>query len=342
MSKENHDPKVEIATPTKPQDDARRPRRPIIEVVPEEDGERLALESGVTEPLPEHLEIINRSSGALGDEEWERRWDPEHKPSDAMLAQEHEANLQRRAEFEKQIRQRRAEHRESEDALAAVPAGGPKPSVHWLFQLVVTAIIAISIAPTLREDLFAPIEDNFWGWVAALSVGVALALTVVTVALWAHRKPNDLPPLMRRMGLFAGLLMVVGCVLLRLRSMESAGDALWALALMAIELAAVLFVEFQAAKLEGALKEWETCRSVEDGKARLRDSALAELERQVALCDEVQRKLDEHIRDIADRQPRFASREETIAAITNRKLNGYHIGIAKNRGFLLGTVRRSR
>lgn len=320
----------------------RHSRRPIIEVVPEEDGERLARESGVTEPLAEHLEIIKLSSEALGHEEWERRWDPENKPSDALLEKEYESNLSRRVDGEKQVRQRRADVREAEEAAAAVPPSGQKPSVHWLFIFVVVLVMAVSMAPTLREDLFASIEDGFWGWVCAVAVGAALAGIVVFVALWSHRRHEDLPPITRRVGLGAGLLMILGCVLLRLRSAEGFRDVVWATALMAIEVAAVLFVELQASKLESALKGWEARKSIEDEKLRMRDAAVAELRRQEALLSEVQGELDEHVRDIADRQPRFGSLEETIAAMNNRKLNGYHIGIAKNRGFLLGTVRRPR
>jgi hypothetical protein len=111
---------------------------------------------------------------------------------------------------------------------------------------------------------------------------------------------------------------------------------------MSIELGAILYLEGKAAKLTAATREWEARRKVEDGKLRLRDAAKAELDRQVAIRTGLQHLIDEHIRDIADRQPRFASREETVAAFIKLKLNAYHAALARNRGFLLGTVRRPR
>jgi hypothetical protein len=146
----------------------------------------------------------------------------------------------------------------------------------------------------------------------------------------------------RRLGFLAGSLMVICCAAMRLRSAEGVGDVIMALSLTGIELAAVLFLEYQASKFEVAMRSWEARRSVEEGKARLHDAAKVELERNLAARDKLQKLIDEHIHDIADRQPRFASLAETAAAFTKRILNGYHAGIARNRGFLLGTFRRSK
>jgi hypothetical protein len=187
MEPEKHLPNETPSTSVKPaEEDHRRPRRRVVEVDTRGDGFAFGLDSGDTEPQTEHIAALKLDGEALGNEDWERRWDPKSKPSDALLALEHEENLRRRAAADAQILQRSAEFRETVDALASVPAAGKKPASPGLFRTAVTLVIAISVSPTLREELFASIDDQLLGWGAAVGVGVCLALTIVSATMWIH------------------------------------------------------------------------------------------------------------------------------------------------------------
>lgn len=184
MTNKNPPPREPTDLPTKPEDESRRPRRLILEVNPEEKGMAIAIESGITEPLSEHIAALKMWGEPLGDAEWDGRWDPQNKPSDAMLAQEHDERLKKRPELDKLVRQRDAEYRESEAALADVPAAGTRPLASAKLQAVAILAISISLSPTLRDDFFASIENGLIGWTAALVVGATLASLVVGTALW--------------------------------------------------------------------------------------------------------------------------------------------------------------
>jgi hypothetical protein len=173
--------------PAKPEVASRRPHRRVLEVNLEEKGMALAIESGVTEPHPEHTQMLTGLAQSMSAEDWEDRWDPKGKPSDALLAEEHDRNIKERGEIEKQIRQRQAEHREAGDGLAAVAAAGDKPTISWSFKAVITLIMALSMSPTLRDELFASVEDNILGWMAAIGVGCCFGIAVVSATLLVHR-----------------------------------------------------------------------------------------------------------------------------------------------------------
>jgi hypothetical protein len=142
---------------------------------------------------------------------------------------------------------------------------------------------------------------------------------------------------MRLIGHLAGVAIVLGCAILRLRSVEGPSDYALALGLILIEIGAIVAIECEAAKLRKQTPPWDQRRHAEDLRERQRASALAELNRQVGLRDENERQIEAHIGEVADRQPRFATLDEAIAAVVARVLKGYHAGIAKNRGFILGT-----
>jgi low affinity Fe/Cu permease len=57
---------------------------------------------------------------------------------------------------------------------------------------------------------------------------------------------------------------------------------------------------------------------------------------------DLQAKIDEHLKYVESRSPRFRSLEEAVAAAIKAVRDGYFAGLAENRGYLVGSSRRAQ
>jgi hypothetical protein len=314
-----------------------RPRRYVNGF---EHGEDRALESGATESRPDDVEVLTRAGEALAREDWEERYDPASNPHDALREAEHGKDLKDRTKLEEAARFSAAEVREAEHAQGAVPPAGEKPQVPPPLLWFAGAVMALSVAPTFRDELFASVSDDVIGWTIAMIAAGFVAAMVVAFTLLGHQGHAEKPAWKRRQGLIAGVGVAAACAIMRLRSAEGFGDVSFAAALTILELAVVLFLEYRASLHEEALRAWHAAALPVEAASRVLAAAKARHERQLASLEEVKSRIHAHVEYVESRTPRFVSVEEAIAATVKTMLDGYHSGLAKNRGYLLGAPRR--
>lgn len=303
-------------------------------------GENRALESGATEARQDDIEILTRSGEALAREDWEEPYDPVNNPHDALREAEHTKDLKDRGKVEEATRFTAAEVREAEKAHGSIPSAGDRPRIPPVLLVVAALVMTLSVAPTFRDELFASVADDCLGWLVALAAALCAATMVVVFTLYGHHGPDEGPRWKKRQGLIAGVGVAVACAIMRLRSADGLGDISFAAALTILELAVVLFLEHRASLHDDAMRAWQLRSLPVEAASQVLAAAKALHERHLTALEEIKSRIHAHVEYVEGRTPRFASVDEAIAATVKTMLDGYHSGLAKNRGYLLGASRR--
>jgi hypothetical protein len=162
-------------------------------------------------------------------------------------------NLDQSEEAEQARAHAAANLRDAELDLARTPKAGAKPSVHPLQVAASVVGITLSVAPTVHDSLFHTLPDDILAWFESLISG-AFVGGMLTLAILNGRKSK-----MTWIGTAAGILVGVGLGAVRLSSAEGAGEALFALGLTVMEIAAVLLLEWQASALRTSEAECSHC-----------------------------------------------------------------------------------
>jgi hypothetical protein len=199
-------------------------------------------------------------------------------------------------------------------------------------------VIAITVAPTLHDFVFSTIEDDLTTWFLSLLSGGFLGALIAwgilgsfsvtgrrTAAGWA--------------GLAAGLTITVGLGIFRVSGTQNADEFVLAVALTLVETGVVVLAEWVAGGLRESYREWLIRQAaINEATARV-EAARAEHKRCLGSSENIRKGIAEHIDYVEERELRHLSIKELEAAAVKAILDGYHDGIAANRGHVIGTRR---
>lgn len=302
-------------------------------------GKQRALDTGATEVRKEDIEAIEKHAEAMARESWLPPYDPEKNVGDRLREEEYRRTSEERLEIEKLKCFATARVREDEESLASTLAAREKPSLPLGLCAASFALIAGSIAPTAHDFLAAGISDELFAWMVAIAIGGSGAGTVV----WATISSLDDEGEGGRVYRVAtgGAILAAGFGLLRIGLSQGFVESLFAVALTVIEVAAVFLLDAAARRLRPRVAEWKKQRVAHEIARGKRDSAVLDLgglERKHAVLSA---KIGAHVRYVGERTQRNETVEQTVVAATCAVIDGYHAGVAMNRGRLAGARRKS-
>jgi hypothetical protein len=145
--------------------------------------------------------------------------------------------------------------------------------------------LAISIGPTLHDQLFINIEDGLVAWALAMAGGALIGAFI----LWAvagNFEQAGKRTAVNIAGLIGGFGIGLSTFLLRL----VAGDILTAFALTSLEIATVIILEAYSCGLRAKYRIFALARESDNQAAALLDARRSEKSRR-----------DEHLRELRDR-----------------------------------------
>jgi hypothetical protein len=299
-------------------------------------GHNRAVQSGTTEPQPDDICALEDHARAMARETYRDRYDPEAHTHDAMHKREYKRSLADRDEAEKGERHAAANLRDAEDAVAGTPTAGEKPKIPPVLVAAFVIAITLTIAPTLHDTIFHTIGDDLLEWFAA-SVSAGFVAVMLTLSILSGRRTA-----WSWLGAGAGVTLGLGLGVVRLASAEDARDTLFAFGLTAVEIAAVLLLEWVASALRARETVWEERHATEAEAIGRRDAAAADLARRQARIRELREIIAGQIAVVEDRHNRNIHIGELEAVAIKAVNDGYNAGIAENLGRVRGVMRRDR
>ena len=292
-----------------------------------------ALHSGTTEPQPQDILALTDHARAMAKQTYRDKYDPSQNVHDAMHETEYRRDLAQREEAEKAEQHAAANLRDAELNLARTPKAGPKPRVHPSLVAAFIVAITITVAPTLHDSIFLTIGDDLLNWFGSC-LSAAFVGVMLTLAILSGRRTK-----WTWVGLAAGVTLGVGLGAVRLSAANGAGEAMVAMGLTVMEIAAVLLLEWLASGLRTSEAEWLPIHKKETEALAERDATHADLARWQARVKELDDSITGKIALVADRYNRNIHLPELEAVAIKAVLDGYNAGISQNIGRLRGVKR---
>jgi hypothetical protein len=298
-------------------------------------GRNRALQSGTTQPRPDDIRSLEDHARAMAKDTYRDRYDPAQNVHDAMHQAEYEKNLARREEAEETEQHAAANLRDAEARLALAPKAGPKPVAHPLLVAAFIVAITLTVAPTLHDSVFHTLPDDLLTWFFAL-LSAAFVGGMLTLAILHCRRTR-----WTWIGVAAGVILGIGLGAVRLSSAEGAGEAMFAVGLTLMEIAAVWLLEWLASGLRTNEAEWMERRNAETEALSYRDAAQVDFTRRQVRVKELTQAIVNTISFVENRHNRNIHIAELEAVAIKAVLDGYNAGIAENIGRIRGVNWRS-
>jgi len=301
-----------------------------------EHGKRRAVESGALEPLSSDLAALESHAGAIAREAERAGFNPAQIGThDQLRDDEHKKALRDREEAEPAVKFATAEVREREAAAAELHPGDAPAQESVAVRAAAVVAIMISTAPTLHDFIFT-IGDDFIAWVFSMLCGLFLGLWITLMILGdhdaaEHRTVNNW------IGLASGIFISVALGALRLKGASSFGDIVFALAMTLLDLGIVLGLESIARNRRVRYQDWHVHKIAYDKADKALEMAKVHLERCKNRLKELNDAITGHIRYVEGRAIRSLHIDQIEATLLKAVRDGYHAGIAQNRGRILGT-----
>ncbi len=298
-------------------------------------GRNRALLSGTTEPVPDDLSSLEEHARAMAQDTYRDVFDPQKNVHDQMHQAEYQRLLQQRVETEKGVAHAAANLHDAERLLATTPKAGQKPEANWWLVTAFIIAITITVAPTLHDFVFFGIADDLLSWFCG-SITAAFVAAMLTLAILSGRRTK-----WTWAGVVAGIILGLGLGLVRLSSAEGLMEALFAVGLTVVEIAAVLLLEWIASGLRNREDAWLVAKAAEDTAVASRDTEQTDVQRRQAQLKEINEAIARKIAYVEDRFNRNLHLPELEAVAIKAVLDGYNAGITENIGRIRGAVRRN-
>ncbi|MGH9825725.1 MAG: hypothetical protein ACREDR_21055, partial [Blastocatellia bacterium] len=124
---------------------------------------------------------------------------------------------------------------------------------------------------------------------------------------------------------------------LRLKGASSFGDYLFAIAMTVLELGIVLGLESIAASRRARYLKWHEHKTTFDQESKRLEMAQTHLGRCESRLKTLKDAITAHISYVEERAIRFLHIDQIEATLLKAVRDGYHAGVAQNRGRILGT-----
>jgi hypothetical protein len=299
-----------------------------------EHGKTRAIESGALMANDEHLRALESHAEAIAREAHREAYNPSLHQHDQLLDSEYQKNLRDRDEAEHAVKYAQAAMRDREEEAAQAHPGEPPKPLGWALPTAAVIAMMITTAPTLHDFVFV-MADEFFSWLLSLLSGLFLGL-LVTLMILGDSEHSGERTATNWIGLCAGIFVSLALGALRVKGATSSGDYIFAAAMTALELGIVIGLEGIATSRRKAHRVWAARKAVADpANARL-DVARTHVERSKDHLEAINRAIKAHINYVEERGVRFQRIEEISATALEAVRDGYHSGIAENRGRILG------
>jgi len=294
-------------------------------------GEERAIQSGATEIKPEDEEPLIRHAQAMA---LVKKLELSESSDDADRLREEESakHLADRQEAETVEKHTAAELQTAEEVVAEKKPGLPPCSPPRALRIAATVFIALTLAVTLHDQVFA-FGDDVTAWLCSALVG-GLCGWFVTHLILYNSGTEASTATIRRAALIAGIGIGIGLFALRVAAAQSFGSIIFALGMTILEIGAVIGLHSVAEQYRAALKEFRERELVAMKAEAARDvikHRLVECREQLA---QLETKIQQHLQYLNER--RFCQQHvaELEALAVSGVRDGYAAGVAFNVGKL--------
>lgn len=204
--------------------------------------------------------------------------------------------------------------------------------------LPIAAVVAIMIttAPTLHDFVFV-MSDNFLSWMLSLLSGLLGLL--ITLMILGDTDTSGQRSATNRIGLYAGILMGLALGALRIKGATGFGDYIFAAAMTVLEIGIVLALEGIVTSRRATRRDWLARKAIADQANAKLEMAKAHLQRCKERVKGLNDAVNAHINYVEEREFRYSRIDEIEATALKAVRDGYHAGVAQNRGRILGVGR---
>lgn len=305
-------------------------------------GRARAEQSAALEPRQDDIDALVDHAVAMARDAHRPAYAPQANPNDRLREERFERNMARRRTVAEAEEHAEVALREAERERAGVPLAGAEPALPLVLAAGAVFVLALTVTATLRDFMFASMEDDVlaWGLSLFMALGFGLFLAYSGLASQPTAKDDGGPPSKRGNAVvIGGIIVAVALGLWRLSAAEELGDVATAVALTGLEIGVIVILEWTGKRHEEAVLRW---RLRDDARAAV-DAAVSASELDLARRREELARLDgaieEHVAYVEDRTFRNLAIEELIKAATTAVKDGYNAGIAENRGRTRGPRR---
>lgn len=299
-------------------------------------GSERAVESGALEPRAEDLSALEEHAKAMACDAYRDKYDPAANPNDRLREDRFLHASKRRLVVAEAIEHAQVAFAQREDDLSQVPSATSKPEVAIILAFGAVLILALTVAPTLRDFLFDSLEDEVLAWTAsfgaALGFGLFLAWVTLGSAGAADLSETTGEKSGRNKVLIGGAVVTVGLGVWRLSAAEAWSDYATAAALTALELGVILLLDWFASEHRKHLAAWQRRHDTRAAGEAAVAAIASDLKRRENELAKLEAEIEAHIEYVEDRTLRNLSIDELIKAATTAVRDGYNGGIAANRG----------
>ncbi|HEY2382356.1 MAG TPA: hypothetical protein VGK48_14355 [Terriglobia bacterium] len=292
-------------------------------------GRNRAIDSAVLKPRELHLNTLREHAAAMAKETRREMFNPDINPEHKLRDDEHNKVLIDREDAEDQVKYAAADVREREQGLAQL-AKEERPTAHILMGALIAGI-AVTVTPTIHDYLFSMVEDEALSWLFSFFGSVVLAATVIW-AILGSVSATGRKTITNWLGLSAGVLISVGLGLFRISGANGGEEKVVAIGLTILEVGMVVLAEWVAIGLREHVHEWTGKHSERIRAEAELDAALAENNRRIDHLKDLNNKIQAHVAYVEDLSLRNMHLAELIETATKAIVDGYHDGIAFNRG----------
>ena len=296
------------------------------------------IESGATSLDQIDLEAILDHATAMAEETYRRAFDPAKNIDDQLKHAEFERNQKELEEAVLGVKHVKAELRKRKDLESTVKSAVPdKPDFPILSACFGLLVIALTVAPTLHDTVFASFEND-WAWVFAGITGLAWG-AFVTYAILDGGRDSEKQTLLNWLGLFAAVGMAVALGLIRLINATDISDYVVALAFTLLEIFVAIGLEAIARKYHKEHHEYSLKKVPATEAADLTKNTAIELANREADVAELSEYIQLYIDYVSERELRSVAKPELIASAHKSAKDGANAGLEFNHGKLLGINR---
>jgi hypothetical protein len=301
-----------------------------------EDGRTFARASGITVARDEDRTVLREHADAVANDAARPLYDPNTLAQDKVIENQHQKDLVDRAEDELGLKRSHVTLAERRDEAARTRAKVPPAPKEPSIALNIAAVIALAatIAPAAHDFLWI-MTDELVSWVLSIITGVVFGV-LITLLILADNNHSGRRSLTNWVGLVAGLGVGLAFFLLRIKGADGNEQILFGLAMSALEIAIVLFLEGLAMSRRAALRDRVPLETAANEAEALVAAQQIEVDRRKHNVVELNSKIDAHGRYVEERHVRATYLDQIRETARKAVESGYAKGVAENLGIVSG------
>jgi hypothetical protein len=301
-----------------------------------EDGRKFARSSGTTVKRDEDRAVLREHADAIANDAARPLYDPDTLAQDRVIENQHQKDLADRDEEELGLKRSQvtlAERRdEAARTSAKVPPAPREPST--LLKVAAVTALAVTIAPSAHDFLWI-MPDELVSWVLSVVTGVVFGV-LITQLILADNNHSGRRSLTNWVGLIAGLGIGMAFFLLRIKGADGNEQILFGVAMSALEIAIVLFLEGLAMSRRAALRVRLPLETAANEAEALVAAQQVEVNRRKDNVAALNSKIDAHGRYVEERHVRATYLDQIRETARKAVESGYAKGVAENLGIVSG------